>query len=98
MTIDVERLKEALEDHWCASDAILGKNIDVLASAAQTLLRLLETNPDVLKLLKGGYWIAPDEPAAAIAKMTVKYLKELTINDEPMNLLRNSTGGDNDPA
>ncbi len=38
----IEGLREAIEDHYCASDAILGKNIDILAKAARRYLALTE--------------------------------------------------------
>lgn len=41
----MDKLTEAIEDHRCASDAILGKHIDELAKAARTLQKIVEAMP-----------------------------------------------------
>lgn len=41
---EIAGLEEALIDHHCASDAILGKNIDILAEAATKYLAMMKVN------------------------------------------------------
>jgi hypothetical protein len=85
----IEELRESLKEGetWNESMIFLERR----RKAAQTLLTLLETHPDIEGVIKGTHWIAPVEPTEEMLLSgligLVAHIEERNTSEDSMALL-----------